>query len=159
MKFEDAVKIILEHEGGYVFNSEDPGGETKYGISKRAYPHLNIADLSIEQAKAIYKIDYWDKIRADDLPAPIRLILFDCAVNQGVERAARILQGIVGVSQDGIIGPRTLMATKEFAPGVIFRDIAKARHLHYTRLPHWATFGKGWSKRLLEIVLESVDII
>lgn len=159
MKFEEAVKVILRYEGGYVFDSEDPGGETKFGISKRSYPTLNIKELTPEQASSLYKMDYWDRIEADRMPEPIRLIMFDCAVNQGVKRAIRILQGAIGVQQDSILSPMTFLTLQECAPGFIVKEIAKARHQHYCQLPHWERFGKGWSKRLLEIVLESIEIL
>jgi lysozyme family protein len=159
MKFDRAVKIILNHEGGYVFNSEDPGGETKFGISKRVYPDLDIKNLTVETATQLYKRDYWDKIKAEELPEKLRLIMFDCAVNQGVKKAIKILQGSLGVPQDGILGPVTFLSLQEHPVGAVFQDVAKARLHHYAELPHWKSFGKGWAKRLLETVLENIEII
>jgi len=159
MKFEQAVSIILQHEGGYVFDSEDPGGETKFGISKRTYPDVDIKNLNKEDAVRIYKKDFWDSIRIGEMPEPIRLMVFDCAVNQGKSRAIRILQGALGVKQDGILGPMTLMAFREHAIGEVLKSMTILRHNHYASLPHWSRFGAGWSKRLLLIVLDSVDII
>lgn len=90
--FEESVKHVLSHEGGYVNDPDDPGGETKYGISKRAYPNLDIANLTREDAKAIYKRDYWDAIGADNLPASVRYAAFDTAVNMGVGAAKKLLR-------------------------------------------------------------------
>ena len=79
--FNRAVEHLLVEEGGYVNHPEDPGGETKFGISKRAYPSLNIKDLTVNEAKEIYKRDYWDHFPMDDLPDGVAFSLFDFAVN------------------------------------------------------------------------------
>ena len=76
MSFETVVHMVLEHEGGYVNHPSDPGGETKYGISKRAYPDVDIAELTKDDAADLYKRDYWDRIKGDDLPAGVA-----CAVH------------------------------------------------------------------------------
>lgn len=159
MKFEQAVNFILQFEGGYVFDSNDPGGETHFGISKRSYPNLDIKNLLIEAAINIYRKDYWLLLRIDEMPAPIRLMVFDCAVNQGVHRAIRMLQGAIGVKQDGVMGIMTLMAFRETPIGLIMQNMALLRHQAYAQNPHWHRFGAGWSKRLLQVVLESVEII
>jgi len=108
--FERAIPIILKAEGGYVNNPNDPGGETNFGISKRSYPDVDIKNLTVDQASAIYRSDYWIAARCEDLPWPLSLVHFDCAVNQGVARAARLLQHSVGVTEDGVIGPQTIAA-------------------------------------------------
>lgn len=89
-EFQRCVVFVLEKEGGYVNHASDPGGETKYGITKRSYPHLNIKDLTIEQAKRIYYNDYWLR-GASSLSWPLNLCFFDCAVNQGTGRAKKFL--------------------------------------------------------------------
>lgn len=151
MSFESAIPIILEHEGGLSEHPSDPGGLTKYGISQRAYPDLDIRNLTVEQAKAIYRRDYWDKVKGDSLPEGISTLVFDSAVNQGVLRATRMLQRAVGVDADGIIGPRTLAA----ASRVNLRDFAVRfgveRALHYASLPTFPIFGKGWLRRLFDV--------
>ena len=88
--FERCVAFVLRHEGGYVNDPRDPGGETKYGISKRAYPMLNIKDLSIEDAKMIYLKDYWDRAGCGALDWPMCLVHFDSCVNLGVGKAAAL---------------------------------------------------------------------
>ncbi len=100
MNFERAVKVVLDLESGYVFDSDDPGGETKFGISKKSYPYMVIRDLTIEDATLIYKRDFWDLMKIDDMPDPLRLLVFDMAVNSGVTRAIKMLQGAAGVTQD-----------------------------------------------------------
>ena len=78
--FERAFDLLMESEGGYSDDPADPGGETNFGISKRAYPKEDIRFLTLERAKEIYKRDYWDAIRADDLPYPINILIFDAAL-------------------------------------------------------------------------------
>ncbi len=87
-----AINFVIKHEGGYVNDPKDPGGETKFGISKRAYPNLNIKDLTIEQAKAIYKKDYWDRCNCDEIEYPLDIVVFDTAVNMGIQRALVLYQ-------------------------------------------------------------------
>ena len=89
--FESVIGDLIRREGGYVNSKNDRGGETKYGIAKRFYPNLDIKNLTVDQAKAIYKRDYWDKIKADSLPGHLREVAFDAAVNQGVPTAKRML--------------------------------------------------------------------
>jgi len=91
MTFELAVEFILEKEGGYVNDPDDPGGETKFGISKRAFPRINISDLTESHAKELYHQYYWQPMRCNELPDRLRLPVFDCAVNQGIRRATKFL--------------------------------------------------------------------
>lgn len=146
MNFDKAFDIIIGHEGGYVNDPRDPGGETKYGISKRAYPTVNIKDLTLDQAKAIYKKDYWDATDAESISGTARLMVFDCSVNCGVNTAKKLLQRSVGVTPDGIIGPKTRAAISNTT------DLAMkfAGHWlqYYTELPGWPTYGKGWTRRV-----------
>lgn len=144
---------ILKHEGGYVFDSNDPGGETKFGISKRSYPNCDVKNLTEEKAKNIYKFDYWDSVKADSLKPAIRLLVFDCAVNQGVGTATKLMQKIAGVKQDGIFGPITNEAVSQLDDMDFIDKYSQARLERYTALPQWKFFGKGWAKRLLEISL------
>lgn len=155
MKFDLAVNIIINFEGGYVNDSNDPGGETKFGISKRSFPNLNICELTLDQAKEIYRHHYWDMCECDKLPGWLRLMVFDCAVNQGVSRATIYLQRTVGVQPDGIIGSVTLDATYSSDAYDTLKEYSMQRHRSYTQNPRWKFYGKGWSKRLLEISIMS----
>lgn len=92
--FEKAVEVVLDFEGRYYENDPtDPGGETKFGISKKAYPDVNIKDLTEEQAKEIYYRDYWQKTGCDELSYPLDIVIFDTAVNMGIGKAHLILLG------------------------------------------------------------------
>ena len=108
--FDVAVRLLLEEEGGLVDNPDDPGGLTKYGISQRTYPNIDIRNLTREAAIAIYKRDFWDSLRIEALPAILRYAYFDAAVNCGAATAALFLQRALGVRADGIIGPITRAA-------------------------------------------------
>ena len=156
MRFEDAVEIILYYEGGYVNHPNDPGGETNFGISKRSFPNLDILNLTKNEAKKIYKSQYWEPLNLDVAPSKVRLVLFDCAVNQGVNKAIRILQNSLAVEVDGKLGAKTFSALCDADPDRLLHTIIMKRHLEYARLPTWKTFGAGWSKRLLEITLSSL---
>ncbi len=121
--FELALSFTLRIEtgddpdGAYNDRPADRGGPTKYGISQRAYPHLNIRDLTREQAVEIYRSDYWSRARCSELPAPIAIAHFDAAVHHGVARAGKIMQATVGAHADGDVGLRTLAALMSFRAG------------------------------------------
>jgi lysozyme family protein len=153
MDFLACVKVVLGHEGHLSVDSNDPGGTTKYGISQRAYPDILIEDLSESDAIEIYERDYWAKIQAQHLPKRLRLLVFDCAVNQGVTRASMMLQRACGVAADGNIGQRTLAALKDFDIEFLIDSIARQRMQSYIRNPKWNIYGAGWAVRLLDVVL------
>ena len=116
-RFEQAVTIVLAHEGGYVNDPADPGGETKYGISKRSYPHLDIKNLTKEQAATIYHKDWWLKYRYGEITdLNVATKVLDLSVNMGPVNAHRILQRAANWAEqdklkvDGILGPKTLVS-------------------------------------------------
>jgi lysozyme family protein len=153
MNFDECANYILAVEGGYVNHPADPGLETKFGISKRMYPTLDIKNLDEQKAKSIYKFDYWDTICADLLPKSLRLLVFDCAVNQGPGTAIKILQRTLGLKPDGHFGSITKQAIKDLDEVYIIDRYAQMRLERYQALPHWEFFGKGWSRRLLDVSL------
>jgi len=150
MNFDDAFKILLKHEGGYVWDPMDPGGQTKFGLSKRAYQHLDIDRVTIDDAKAIYKKDYWDEIRANELPKIIRYSVFDAAVNAGNRQAILWLQRSVGAHDDGVLGPKTLAAVRESDEYKIICTFNGQRLRHFTDLKTFPRFGRGWARRLAD---------
>lgn len=158
MNFKSAVDVILEREGGLVDHPRDPGGITNFGISLRAYPHLGadgIRNLTREDAVKIYRRDYWLKASCGKFPKGIRLFLFDSAVNQGVIRAIKILQRTLHVKADGIVGPKTLAASKKYSSSDLAAHYLTDRLSYYRRSRNWKTFGKGWTRRLFHLALES----
>ena len=148
MNFDQAFAKLIDHEGGYVNDPRDPGGETKYGISKRAYPTVDIASLTLEQAKAIYKRDYWDRAQCDALPPGVAFQLFDTAVNSGIGQAIRFLQRAVGVADDGVMGAMTMSAVRRLDAESLAARFNGQRLEFMTKLSTWDTFGRGWARRI-----------
>jgi lysozyme family protein len=147
MNFDQAFDRLISNEGGYVNDPRDPGGETKFGISKRSYPAVDIRNLSREQAKQIYKRDFWERGGMDQYDPAIAFQVFDAAVNHGIETAVRLLQRAAGVADDGHIGPVTIAAVKARpVTDMLMRFIAQ-RIRFWTKLSTWDRFGKGWANR------------
>ena len=148
MTFDQSFEAVIGHEGGYVNNPKDPGGETKYGISKRAYPALNVAALSLDQAKAIYRRDYWQAAGCEDVPEAVRFDLFDAAVNSGVSQAVKWLQQASDAFVDGHFGANTKAAALLVDAHELRARFTGYRLQFMTDRATWATFGKGWARRL-----------
>ncbi len=150
MNFEQALDHVLRHEGGYVNHPSDPGGETNYGITKRAAEvhgyKGGMRSIPISVVCEIYRKSYWDKCRCDDLPDALRLHVFDAAVNSGVGRAVKWLQSCAGAVQDGVIGPVTLGRVGSVTPA----QYSGVRLAFLASLPHWDTFGRGWARRIAD---------
>jgi len=145
------VEIVLGHEGGYVWDPDDPGGETNLGISKRQYPEVDIKYLSPKHAKFLYKRDYWNAAKIDALPCRLRLVVFDCSVNQGVRTAIKLIQKAARVTADGSIGPISLEAIHAIHPTTLKRDFLTLRVMRYTKTRGFDKFGKGWIKRVFDV--------
>lgn len=149
-----ALEQIVDREGGYVHDPTDWGGETKYGISKRAYPHLDIKNLTREQAMEIYYRDYYLKNKLDRLPAPLQEPVLDWTVNSG-KIAIKSLQRLIFVKDDGIIGPETELALKSANIPSLLSLYTKERVLFYARLvqrnPSHLKYLVGWLSRALSL--------
>lgn len=146
--FDTAFEALIGHEGGYVNHPKDPGGETKFGITKRTYPGEDIRNLTLDRAKAIYKRDFWDKVRGDEMPYPIAFNLFDGAVNSGAGNAIRWMQRAAGVADDGTLGPRSMAAILAMSPAALAARYNGQRLKFMADLGTWSTFGKGWARRV-----------
>lgn len=160
--FDQALAFVLGWEGGLVNDPKDPGGLTNHGISKLAYPALDVAALTREQIVEIYRRDYWEPARCMDMPVPLALLVFDSAVNQGISTAVKCLQRACEVEDDGAAGPRTMLAAHAgwtLDPGLLLREMALQRLLHYSAIPGWATYRVGWSRRLLDALRVSVGML
>lgn len=154
--FQQAFTITVGAEGGYVNNPNDPGGETKYGISKRAYPNVDIKNLTLDQAEQLYKNDYWDKAGCELCPPGLGICVFDAAVNNGVGMAVRWLQAAVGVTADGVIGPQTQAAIAGIADLPMVIGLMHGARINFmVGLNTWPTFGLGWSRRLASIPFQA----
>lgn len=156
MTFDDAFARLVDpqHEGGYSNNPADPGGETKYGLSKRAYPGEDIANMTLDRAREIYRRDYWGPAGCDGLPDLLKYEMFDLAVNTSAPgkptTAIRMLQQAVGATVDGVFGPKTLMAAQAANPATALRRLQALRINYYTRLP------KAWRDEFLTGVMNRI---
>lgn len=158
MNFDRAFERLIGHEGGLSMDPSDRGNwtsgrtgigqlkGTKYGVSAMSYPHLDIRNLTLAQAKAIYARDFWG--RADELPDAVRFDFFDAAVNSGYAQSVRWLQRAAGASDDGIIGPQTLRLARAADPHALARRFNGHRLRAMTDMQAWATQGRGWARRI-----------
>ena len=156
MNFDQAFAALLKHEGDYSDHPADPGGKTRYGITEAVAREVgyrgDMRELPMDLAKRIYKDRYWDAVRAEELPEAIRYAVFDAAVNSGPRQAIRWLQRAVGAKDDGIVGPITLGAVRATDPQVLLRRMLSARLRFMTDLPTWPTFGRGWARRIADLM-------
>lgn len=150
MTFDEAFEILLGHEGGYVNHPDDPGGETKFGISKRSYPGEDIKALTVDRAKAIYKRDFWGAAGCDVVPNSIKFDLFDMAVNSGVRQAIRTLQRSCDAFEDGVLGKQTIMQANNMPEGKLLARFNGYRLRYMCELGNWVTFSRGWVRRIAD---------
>lgn len=155
MNFDKAFERLIGHEGGYVNDPRDPGGETKFGISKRSYPAEDIKGLTLERAKAIYRRDFWGVAGCDAVPDAMKFDLFDMAVNSGPVTAIKTLQRSAGVTPDGLLGPITLQALNSTPTPRLVARFNGHRLDFMTDLKTWSVFGKGWAKRVASNLKEA----
>lgn len=152
MNFDAAFDRLIGHEGGYSFHRDDPGGETMWGVTLRVARSNgyrgDMKHLPRDTAKAIYRKAYWDAVRADELPDELRFDVFDAAVNSGVRQAVKWLQRVIGVGDDGVIGPMTIEAASRVNPVAAAAALNGERLDLMTSLPTFHAFGKGWVRRI-----------
>ena len=165
--WEKSLEVILHHEGGYVNHPKDPGGETNMGVTKRVYEDFggtkDMKELTKEDVEPIYKKNYWDRVKGDDLPEGLDLMIFDFAVNAGTGRAAKFIQRLVNTTVDGGIGPNTLGKIKEYVItyGIeeTISSYALMRQNYYESLSTFDTFGRGWTRRVSEVTEKAKEWI
>ena len=164
--FDKCMEMLLAHEGGYVNHPSDPGGMTNLGVTKRTYDEFHGTDideegmrnLTVEDVTPIYRRNYWERCRCQDLPDGVDWAVFDWAVNSGTGRAAKALQRAVGTLEDGAIGPQTLMCVGNEKPEEIINRIAIHRDSFYRSLSTFDTFGRGWLRRNDETREQALDM-
>ena len=158
--FELSLKKVIEHEGGYVHHSQDPGGRTNLGVTQRVWEEWvghpvgekEMRSLTVEQVAPLYKRRYWDAIHGDQLPSGLDYCLFDTAINSGVGRASKFIQEMVGVAADGAIGNKTLLAIGQFKDVKMLIDEYCDKRLDFLqKLKTWPVFGKGWGRRVADV--------
>lgn len=166
--FDEALKVILRHEGGYVNHPRDPGGITNLGVTKNTWEAWTKKPATVADMRALtpvtvaplYKARYWDECKCGQMPAGLALCVFDFAVNAGPRRAARYLQTMVGAVADGNIGPATVAAvtmwTGKHGDAEAVRQYQAARERYYRSLSTFDTFGRGWLRRVRETETEAL---
>jgi lysozyme family protein len=163
--FEKSLELVLIHEGGFVHHKLDPGGATMKGVTQAVYdgyrkmrgrPIQSVKFIDQNELLAIYKFQYWDKVQGDHLPIGLDYAVFDFAVNSGVSRAARYLQAVLGVAQDGQIGARTLGAITN--PIGTISALCDRRMGFLRNLRTFITFGRGWTRRVHGVRAAALDM-
>jgi len=157
--FDKSLGLVLQHEAGFVQNPKDPGGATNLGVTKATWENYvghpvtvqEIKDLTPVMVKPLYERLYWTASKCNDLSIGLDYCVFDCAVNSGVGRSARLLQRAVGADPDGNIGSITLALVKQSDPSDIINKFCDERQRFLESLSTFTTFGKGWSRRVQEV--------
>lgn len=156
--WDAALAAVLHHEGGYVHHPLDPGGITNLGCTKttwerwcgRPVDEAEMRALTPADVAPLYKERYWDKVKADELPAGVDYVVFDTAINSGPGRAVKLLQEAIGATPDGAIGPLTLRAVAAMPAAEVINKFQDSRLVYLQSLPTWPTFGRGWARRVEE---------
>uniref|UniRef100_UPI003BA8A56D glycoside hydrolase family 108 protein n=1 Tax=Stappia sp. TaxID=1870903 RepID=UPI003BA8A56D len=156
--FPRALEWVLVHEGGYVNHPRDPGGATNRGVTQRTYdgwrkrqgkPKRSVRQIEADEVRAIYRRQYWDAVRADELPHGVDYAVFDFAVNSGPSRSVKSLQEVIGARVDGVVGEETLGKCQTMRSAEIIERLCE-RRMRFTRgLNTWSTFGRGWTRRVM----------
>ena len=143
-----AFDRLMDHEGGYVNDPNDPGGETKYGVRKRSYPDEDIPNMTRERAKVLFRRDFWDRINGDKLPDGVAWQMADFAYHSGPETAVRYLQRALGVADDGHWGPVSQNAALAMSESDAIVRLVAERLDFLTRRVNWPHHGRGWVRRM-----------
>ena len=158
ISFDEIIEVTLHHEGGYVHDPKDLGGETNFGIAKRFYPDVDIKNLTEEKATDMYRADNWEKNREEELPEQLRHVFFDMCVNQGRGTAVRILQRVcnakgANLAIDGGMGPGTMDAINTYKPSMERVRCYRLKHYYdlVNKKPEQERFLFGWFKRAISI--------
>jgi lysozyme family protein len=155
--FARALDFVLAREGGYSADPRDPGGETKYGISHKAYPDVDIKNLTIAKASEIYRKDYWEPNWCDQLPYWAALAMFDTSVNMGRHHSIICLQRTAGLRDDGKLSPELIRTIKHLDPQDGLADYLSYRIVRYANLAGWQRFGRGWARRCALLAMEAFN--
>lgn len=162
-----SLDAVLKHEGKWVNDPADPGGETNLGVTKRVYlawcklgkiPPKSMRALTPQDVEPIYKAQYWDAVQGDLLTKGVDYVMFDTAVLSGPVQAVKWLQQAIGVKADGHVGAVTLAAVKAAVPLLTITRIMQYRLGLYQRLKGWVRFGKGWTRRLNEVKATALEM-
>lgn len=165
--FDAALAAVLEHEGGFVNHPQDPGGMTNLGVTKRVWEawvgktvsEADMRALTPALVAPMYRKQYWDAVKGDELPSGLDYLMFDFAINAGVSRAIRTMQRAIGTTPDGAIGPKTMQALRDADPDALIAKFSDEKEAFYRSLPTFATFGRGWLRRVAEVKSHAVTLL
>lgn len=158
--FDTSFDRVFVNEGGLSLDYHDRGnwtsgkvgvGElkgTKYGISAMTYPDVDIKNLTLAGAKALYKRDWWDKLGMERFRPAMQYQMFDAALNHGMGSATKMVQRAAGAADDGIIGPKTLAAVQSMNINDLLFCFLSERLEFMTDIRTWGRYGKGWARRI-----------
>ena len=160
--FDKCLEMLLHHEGGYVWHEEDPGGETNLGVTKKVYQDWGgtkeMIDLTVEDVAPIYKKNYWDRCKCDELGSGLDWAVFDWAVNSGTRRVSKALQKACGAERDGVVGNKTLALANGQDVKYMIEEIGVIRQSFYESLRTFKTFGRGWTRRNKETTEQALSM-
>ena len=164
--FERALKLVLKHEGGFVDHPSDPGGATNKGVTIGTFRRYvtkggtvaQLKNITDAQVAFVYRKHYWDAVKGDELPSGVDYAVFDYGVNSGPGRAIKYLQSVVGVEQDGILGPATMRAVKAKPASDVIEALCDARMRFLRGLDTWPVFRRGWTSRVTGVEDEALKM-
>ena len=156
MNFDAAFDLLLKHESGFSDHAADPGGKTRFGVTEAVAREVgfrgDMRELPLDLAKRVYKDKYWDAVKAEQLPPAVRYVVFDAAVNSGPGQSAKWLQRGLGVTDDGVIGPKTLAAANAANPDSLRMRLLGQRLRFMAGLTNWPAFSRGWAIRIASLM-------
>jgi lysozyme family protein len=165
--FDDSLRRLLAHEGGYSNHPSDPGGPTNFGVTiadyrRYAKPNATAADvmvMRVEEAATIYREKYWDALACNALPAGVDYALFDYCVNSGVGRAGKVLRRLVGLPDDDWhVTDAVLAYARARSPAALIDAMCAERLAFLKRLKTWPVFGAGWGRRVAEVKVVALSM-
>lgn len=166
--FSQSLDLVLKSEGGWSDRADDKGGPTMKGITLQTFQNYkrnpyaskdDLRNISDKDVSEIYRVMYWDKCRCDDLPNGVDYFVFDFAVNAGVGRSNRTLQGCVGTTVDGIVGSKTLAAASVLKPQALIDSFSNAKEEFYKSLDDFKVYGKGWLNRVAQVKANALEML
>lgn len=158
--FNEALRRLLEHEGGYTNHPNDPGGSTNFGITLADYRRFvdkngqasDVRSMSINEAKAIYRAQYWDSQKCDLLPSGVDYAVFDYGVNSGIGRSGKVLRRLLNLPDNtSVVTAAVVAAANKADASALVNAICDERLAFLQKLKTWPTFGKGWGRRVAEV--------
>lgn len=173
--WDKSFELVIHHEGGFTNDQRDPGnklpdgrqGSTNLGLTQKNWEaHVgqqvtqdDMKALTQEDVKPIYKKNYWDAVKGDDLPSGVDYAMFDLAINSGPNRAVKVLQTALQVTPDGAIGRKTMKAIQDADAEELLTKFSQAKEDFYKSLPTFTTYGKGWLRRVAEVQVSAQSMI